>query len=283
MKIYSTLVNKELNITVSHNEDLVLDNPQELIKLTDDSDYTLKNITKDKAQKLGFNKLITWFQCLEGLIPICQLNPGKKVIFNDQDLGERNKINISDVNSTNKISDYNLLHFNIYPKHYIMLDIETTGLNFHSDRITQIAMLEVKNQQIINKFNALINPEKEIPQNVQKLTGIKNEDLKNKPKFKNIIGKFEDFLQDLPIIGHNIENFDLKMISSEYATLSKAFKDHFYLDTLTLAHKKLPYQRSYRLQDLKLLVGGEIGSLTSHNAYHDVLINKYVYEYLLKA
>ena len=283
MKIYSTLVNRELNITVNNNQDLVLDDPQELIKLTDDKGCTLKNITKDQAQELGFKELIIWFQCLEGLISICQLNPGKKVVFNDQVLIEKNKINLSNVNSTSTVSDYNLLHLNTYPTHYIVLDLETTGLNFNSDRITQIAMLEVKEHQIINKFNTLINPEKEIPQNVQELTGIKNEDLKNKPKFEDIVNKFEDFIQDLQIVGHNIENFDLKMISSEYATLNKTFKRHFYLDTLTLARDKLPHQRSYRLQDLKLLVGGEIGSLTSHNAYHDVLINKYVYEFLLKA
>lgn len=73
---------------------------------------------------------------------------------------EKNKINLSNVNSTSTFSDYNLLHSNTYPTHYIVLDLETTGLYFNSDRITQIAMLEVKKYQIINKFNALINPEK---------------------------------------------------------------------------------------------------------------------------
>ena len=64
MKIYSTLVNKELNITVNNNQDLVLDDPQELIKLTDDKGCTLKNITKDQAQELGLKELIKWFLCL---------------------------------------------------------------------------------------------------------------------------------------------------------------------------------------------------------------------------
>lgn len=81
MKIYSTLVNKELNITVNNNQDLVLDDPQELIKLTDDKGCTLKNITKDQAQELGFKELIIWFQCLEGLFQFLSLTLEKRLFL----------------------------------------------------------------------------------------------------------------------------------------------------------------------------------------------------------
>ena len=71
-------------------------------------------------------------------------------------------------------------------KNFAILDIETTGGKFNQERITEISIFIYDGIKIIDKFETLINPEKDIQPFVQRLTGINSELVKNAPKFKDV-------------------------------------------------------------------------------------------------
>ena len=57
---------------------------------------------------------------------------------------------------------------------YCVIDLETTGLSWADDKIIEIGILKIRNQQIIDKYSQLINPEREVSPFITKLTGITN-------------------------------------------------------------------------------------------------------------
>ena len=68
-------------------------------------------------------------------------------------------------------------------KNFAILDVETTGGKFNEEKITEISIFVYDGIKIIDKFETLINPEKDIQPFVQRLTGINSELVKNAPKF----------------------------------------------------------------------------------------------------
>ena len=60
---------------------------------------------------------------------------------------------------------------------YISLDIETTGLNPVTDRITEVGAVKIENGVVVDSFSTIINPTVPIPSDISKLTGIYNEDV----------------------------------------------------------------------------------------------------------
>ena len=86
----------------------------------------------------------------------------------------------------------------------LILDTETTGLNFERDKIIEIGIVElVDNVLTQNYFHEYINPEIEISLSAQNVHGISNKFLIGKPTFSNVVNKFLDFIKDDTIIIHN--------------------------------------------------------------------------------
>lgn len=98
----------------------------------------------------------------------------------------------------------------------VIYDTETTGLNPEKgDRIIEIAAIELIDGKFTgNHFYSLINPERDIPEEVIKVHGITNEKVANSPKFKDVLSDVIDFFKDAKAIAHNAE-FDEKFINSE--------------------------------------------------------------------
>ena len=97
----------------------------------------------------------------------------------------------------------------------LILDTETTGLDFENDKIIEIGIVELRENILTqNYFHEYINPEKDISLSAQKVHGISNEFLMDKPKFNNIAQKFIDFIKDDAIVIHNAE-FDTNFINKE--------------------------------------------------------------------
>ncbi len=66
---------------------------------------------------------------------------------------------------------------------YAILDIETTGLSPINDKITEIAIYIHDGKNVINQYSTLINPDRNIPYNITRITGITNEMVKDAPQF----------------------------------------------------------------------------------------------------
>ena len=127
-------------------------------------------------------------------------------------------------------------------KRKLILDTETTGLNFSNDRIIEIGIVElIDNVLTQNYFHEYVNPEIDISLSAQKIHGISNEFLIGKPSFNNISKKFLDFIQDDEIIIHNAD-FDTNFINKELQNCGfKSIKNPI-IDTIKLAKKEFPGQ-----------------------------------------
>ncbi len=127
-------------------------------------------------------------------------------------------------------------------KRKLVLDTETTGLNFDNDRIIEIGIVElIDNVLTQNYFHEYINPETNISISAQKVHGISNEFLIGKPTFNKVAKNFLDFIKDDIIIIHNAE-FDTNFINKELQNCGFNNIKNFVIDTINIAKKEFPGQ-----------------------------------------
>ena len=127
-------------------------------------------------------------------------------------------------------------------KRKLILDTETTGLNFNNDKIIEIGIVElIDNVLTQNHFHEYINPEMNINLSAQKIHGISNEFLIGKPTFNKIARNFLDFVKDDIIIIHNAE-FDTNFINKELQNCGFNSMKNSVVDTIKLAKKEFPGQ-----------------------------------------
>ena len=152
---------------------------------------------------------------------------------------------------------------------FIVLDIETTGINPQESKITEIGAIKVINNKVIESYSQLINPEVEIPSQIVSLTGITDEMVRDKPIIHEVIQEFIDFCDEkLPIVGHNIM-FDYSFI--KYNALNKGLKfEREALDTLSISRKLLKDLESRKLGFLCNYFGIEHSN--AHRALDDALV-----------
>ena len=127
-------------------------------------------------------------------------------------------------------------------KRKLILDTETTGLNFNDDKVIEIGIVElIDNVLTQNYFHEYINPEMNISLSAQKVHGISNEFLIEKPTFSKIAKKFLDFIKDDTIIIHNAE-FDTNFINKELQNCGLNNIKNSIIDTIKIAKKEFPGQ-----------------------------------------
>ena len=95
---------------------------------------------------------------------------------------------------------------------YVILKVETTGLDPIVDDIIHISAYKIVENNLIEPMSYFINPKMEISEEASNISGIRNEHVANAPTFDELKDKILDFIGDFPIIGHNI-NFDLSFIN----------------------------------------------------------------------
>jgi DNA polymerase III subunit epsilon len=126
----------------------------------------------------------------------------------------------------------------------IVLDTETTGLSpADGHRVLEIGAIEIVHQALTGKvFHALINPERDIPQDAVRVHGHTAGVLKDKPLFASVVDEFLAFIGDSKLVIHNAE-FDMRFVNAELERLGrKAIEMDRVVDTLTLARRKHPGQ-----------------------------------------
>ena len=156
----------------------------------------------------------------------------------------------------------------------IVFDVETTGLNFDHDRLTEIGAVKVKNNQIIDKFDTFVNPEMPIPADVSELTQITDDMVKEAPKTKEALEMFFKFCGESPVlVAHNAQ-FDSTMIDNACSRVGITF-DYTYMDTLVLAQAVLPTVNRYKLDSLAKHF--KLGKFNHHRAEDDAYMLAKVY------
>ena len=101
-------------------------------------------------------------------------------------------------------------------KALVVFDLETTGLDLVKDRVIQISYIKVYPDGREERGDHLINPEKLIEPIITQLTGISNDDVKDKPTFKQLAKELAEKFAGSDFAGFNSNNFDIPLLAEEF-------------------------------------------------------------------
>ncbi len=164
---------------------------------------------------------------------------------------------------------------------YIVFDIETTGLDTSNDRIIEIGAVKVKNGEIIEVFEELINPGFPIPFKITQITGI-DDNLVESANYPGVaLQLFKNFIKDTDyIIGHNAKRFDYPFLQSEYRRNGIRFDEVICKDTIWEAKRRFRRLPGYSLRRLCDHFG--ITNRNAHRALSDVYATHELYLKLIE-
>ena len=172
---------------------------------------------------------------------------------------------------------------------YVVVDIETTGLDF-SCHIIEISALKVSGNSIVDKFSSLVKPapffipeddfqfEHYVDSFVTDLTGITDDMLRNAPPLKQVISDFATFIGNSVLVGHNIAAFDSNFLYDAFINVSNSPLGNDFVDTMRIARWALPNLQHYRLSDIAEYY--QIDHQTMHRGIADCQITQSCYEKL---
>ena len=139
---------------------------------------------------------------------------------------------------------------NLFDETYVVFDLETTGLYPNSgDSIIEIGAVKLKNGEIIDRYDELINPGKLLTEEIIKITGINNEMLEGKRTEEEAMRDFLKWIDKLPIIAHNAK-FDLSFINKALEKYNLGNFDNIAIDTLGLSRYLESSERYHNLATL---------------------------------
>ncbi len=130
-------------------------------------------------------------------------------------------------------------------KEFTVVDIETTGLDVSTEKITEIGAVKIINGKIVSSFQTLVNPLVKLTEDNIKLTGITDEMLEEAPKIEEVYHDFYKYLGDTIFVGHNAD-FDFKFLRQAGKENGYILKNNI-VDTCTLARKFLPGLKNHKL------------------------------------
>jgi DNA polymerase III subunit epsilon len=160
----------------------------------------------------------------------------------------------------------------------IVFDTETTGFEpSDGHRIVEIGCVElVDHFPTGNTFQAYLNPDREVPMESQRVHGLSNEFLSDKPFFAAVVEDFLAFIGDAPLVIHNA-SFDIKFINAELArTGHPAIPLSRAIDTIEIAKRKIPGAR-YSLDELCKRFSVDLSGRSKHGALLDADLTAQIY------
>ena len=174
---------------------------------------------------------------------------------------------------------------------FVVIDLETTGLDPTVDQIIEIGAIRFKDGQEDETFNTLINPGIEIPDFITKLTGITNDDTRDAPTIDTQLDKLLSFLGDSILIGHQV-NFDASFIEyqlrrraddySNWQNEAQRFKflSNSRSDTLFLARIFFPFLPRMKLSSVSAYFNIDLEK--AHRALDDAKATGYIFLQLVE-
>ena len=191
-----------------------------------------------------------------------------------------------------------------YVREYVVVDIETTGLDEIDDRIIEIAAIRYIDDVEVSRFSSFVRPY--TPQlmaeytfaefeelkgvtginyiedpYITKLTGIDNHMLVDAPTADQIAPVFFDFIGNLPVVGHNFLGFDLSFLRNFAAeTKTRTSIGHDVIDTMKMAEVFAKDAGSKALTNVGLFLGAP--ETVAHRALEDTVYTAYIYREMKK-
>jgi len=160
----------------------------------------------------------------------------------------------------------------------IVLDTETTGFEpADGHRIVEIGCVELIDHLPTGASKQFyLHPERLVPVESQRIHGLSDEFLADKPKFNEIVEELLDFIGDAPLVIHNA-SFDLKFMNAELHRVGRSPLPYARaIDTIEIAKNKLPGAR-YSLDELCKRFAIDLTARTKHGALLDAELTAQVY------
>lgn len=163
---------------------------------------------------------------------------------------------------------------------YAIVDIEATGGSIGADeRIIQFACVLFKNNEVIHRFDTLVNPNKRIPKPIEKLTGIKNRDVIDAPYFEEIAPMILSLLENAVFVAHNV-GFDYRFLNEQLKAHGFKQLDIPAVDTVELTQIMYPTLDSFQLEDIAAFLGYTLTD--AHDALADANATVHIFQKLFE-
>jgi DNA polymerase III epsilon subunit family exonuclease len=147
---------------------------------------------------------------------------------------------------------------------FVVFDLETTAMKPENGYIVDVAALKVKNGEVIDRFESLVNPGRSIVGH--QIHGISDDDVANAPTAADVLPRFAEWVGDAAVVAHNV-SFDLPYVLRHMPNDVKWEPSAVY-DTLELAYQLYPDAGAYKLADLMRFVFGR-DHAAAHRAMPD--------------
>ena len=120
----------------------------------------------------------------------------------------------------------------------VAFDLETTGLDVRKDRVVQYALIGSDVDGSTITVESLVNPQQHIPSNSSAVHGITDSDVSSAGTFMEHASHISEILDGSVVIGHNIERYDWRLLTSEYMRIGRLPPEPaVMIDTLRLAKR----------------------------------------------
>ncbi len=162
---------------------------------------------------------------------------------------------------------------------FICFDLETTGLSPRKDRITEIGAVRVRNGQVTDHFDTFVNPEKPIPANITKLTGITDQMVADAPLEAQALRDFYAFCGEDPVLVAHNAGFDTSFLRAAGERTGIAFS-YPYIDTVPMCRSLLKDIKDCKLDTVANYL--RLGDFQHHRADDDAAVLGEIYLRLLQ-
>jgi DNA polymerase III subunit epsilon len=149
----------------------------------------------------------------------------------------------------------------------IVLDFETTGLSpNHGDRAIEVGAVLIENNEIVDRFQNLMNPGFRISSFIESYTGISNSMVEAAAPCEKVMEQFAEFVGDYPLVAHNA-SFDTRFLDSEFQFIGRS-RCNSVACSMLAARRIYPYADNHKLGTLVRYCGIETDG-TFHRALAD--------------
>ncbi len=156
---------------------------------------------------------------------------------------------------------------------FCVFDLETTGGNHKNDKIIEVGLVKINNFEIIEEKSYLIKPEVKIPEFIQRLTSISEDDVRDSPIIEDVIDDILEFMGDSILVAHNT-SFDIPFFNSVLRRCSRPELKNRSICTNLMTKYLIPNLLNSNLNYMSKIFG--ISHKKAHRALDDARATAYL-------
>ncbi len=131
----------------------------------------------------------------------------------------------------------------------VVLDFETSGISpDHGDRAIEIGAVMLRQGEVVDRFQSLMNPGVRVNSFIESYTGISNQMVQSAPRADKVMRDFARFIGDRPLVAHNA-SFDRRFLDAEFRRIGARRSQEFGCSMLT-ARRIYPEAPNHKLETL---------------------------------